>query len=171
MNEAMWWLTVAAYGGTAVLCAACALKEKRNKGQRRVWWGLAASMAALGLNKQQDFTGLLTAWGRQNAWQANWYQARSLLQVGMVGLFFLMGLLFLLLLFRYRHTLSRLQAVAVLGVLFLFCFALVRAASLHAIDAFLYSSIAGILPNWLLELGGIVLVAVPALGKLMKDEG
>lgn len=46
-----------------------------------------------------------------------------------------------------------------------------EAVWLHAIDAFLYSSIAGILPNWLLELGGIVLVAVPALGKLMKDEG
>ena len=56
------------------------------------------------------------------------------------GAFLVGGLVLLLLLLRYRHAVSRLQWTAVFGVIFLLCFALIRAVSLHAIDAFLYAS-------------------------------
>jgi hypothetical protein len=170
MVEVMWWLTVAAYLGTAVLCAVCALQQKSNKGQRNTWWGLAGSMVVLGINKQQNLTGILTSLGRQNAFQENWYSSRSGLQLILVAAFWVIGLVLLVLLIRYRHAISRLQGTAVIGVIFLFSFALVRAVSLHAIDVFLYRRITGIQPNWLVELGGIALVAVPAVVALTRKE-
>lgn len=170
MIETMWWLTVVAYMGTAVLCAICALKQKTNKGQRNTWWGLAGSMLLLGINKQQNLTGSLTQFGRQNAFQGNWYSSRSGLQLLLVGAFLVGGLVLFVFLLRYRHAISRLQWTAVFGVIFLLCFALIRAVSLHAIDAFLYATLAGIQPNWLVEWGGIALVAVPAVVALTRNK-
>jgi hypothetical protein len=108
--------------------------------------------------------------GRQNAFLGNWYSSRSGLQLLLVGAFLVTGLVLLVVLIRYRHAISRLQWTAVIGVIFLFSFALIRAVSLHAIDAFLYTNLAGIQPNWLVELGGIALVAVPAVVALMRKE-
>ena len=168
MHDVMWWLTVAGYLITAVLCIICALKQKTNKAQRNTWWGLAGSMLVLGINKQQNLTGVLTKLGRKNAWQGDWYSSRSGLQLLFVGLFLLVGFVLLVLLIRYRHAVSRLQWIAIAGVIFLFSFALIRAVSLHEIDRFLYANIAGIQPNWLVEWGGIALVAIPTIFALMR---
>ena len=170
MVETMWWLTVAAYLVTAVLCALAALIHKTEKAQKNTWWGLAASMLILGINKQQNLTGVLTSLGRQNARLENWYRSRSVLQLLLVGIFLVVGCMLLILLIRYRHTISHLQWLAVIGIIFLFSFALIRAVSLHTIDAFLYNSIVGIQPNWLVELGGITLVAVPAVVSLVRKQ-
>ncbi len=147
-----------------------AAKQKTNKGERNTWWGLAASMFILGINKQQNLTGILTNLGRQNAFQGNWYSSRSGLQLLLVGVFLLVGLVLFVRLIRYRHAVSKLQWIAIVGVIFLFSFALIRAVSLHAIDAFLYANLAGIQPNWIVELGGIALVAGPAIVTLVKKE-
>ena len=172
MNEAMWWLTVVGYLVTAVLCAIAALKQKtnKNKGERNIWWGLAASMLVLGINKQKNLTGILTDLGRQNAFQVGWYSVRSGLQLLLVGVFLLVGLVLLVLLVRYRHAVGKLQWIAIVGVIFLFSFALIRAVSLHTVDAFLYTSIAGLQPNWIVELGGISLVTIPAIVALVKKD-
>jgi hypothetical protein len=170
MTEAMWWLTVAAYLGTAVLLLLCALQEKTDKGQRNTWWSLAASMFVLGINKWQNLTGILTRLGRINAWQENWYRSRSGIQLVLVAAFLLVGLVLLVFLIRYRHVVTRLQWIAIIGVIYLFSFALIRAVSLHAIDAFLYNSVAGIQPNWLVELGGITLAALPAIVTLIRKK-
>lgn len=169
MVEVIWWLIVAAYFGTAVLLSLCARPQKTNKEQRRVWWGLAGGMAVLGLNKWQNLTGILTNWGRQSAWQEGWYQGRAGLQLLVIALFLMVGVVFLVLLIHYRRTIDRRQWLAAAGVIFLFCFALVRAVSLHVIDAFLYTGVAGLQPNWLLELGGIALAAVPATVTLLRQ--
>jgi hypothetical protein len=108
--------------------------------------------------------------GRQNAFQGNWYVSRSGLQLFLVAALLIVGLVLLVLFIRYRHAINRLQWVAVIGVIFLFSFALIRAVSLHAIDAFLYANIAGIQPNWLIELGGIALVTIPAIVTLVWKE-
>lgn len=168
MHDVMWWLTVAGYWITAVLCILCGLKQKTNKGQRNTWWGLAASMLILGINKQQNLTGILTRQVRRNAGLEGWYSSRADLQLLVVGAFLVLGLVLIVGLIRYRHTVSRLQWIAILGVIFLFCFALIRAVSLHAIDIFLYANIAGIQPNWLVEWGGIALVAIPTILTLMR---
>jgi hypothetical protein len=53
-----------------------------------------------------------------------------------------------------------------LGIVFLTGFAFIRAVSLHFIDILLYRRIGGIQMNWVVELGGIALVALPALFQL-----
>jgi len=160
----MWWLTVMAYGGTAVLCAIRALQLRPDSARASgIWWLLAASMLLLGINKQANLVGRLTTQGRLLAWAGNWYQARMGVQGVLVGLVSLLTVgLLAVLLWRLRP-LTTMQKTAVVGVVYLLGFALLRAVSLHAIDTFLFRPVAGIYPNWVLELGGIALVVVAAL--------
>lgn len=163
----MWWLTVIAYGFTAVLCL---LLTMQTTTKRRFWGSLTLSMLLLGLNKQQDLTGILTRLIRETAWQEQWYFSRQPVQLALIaGAAILFGGLFFWLI-RQAKPASRWQSLALLGIVFLTGFALVRAVSLHAIDAFLYQRIAGIQPNWIVELGGIALVALPAIIGLIQPQ-
>lgn len=160
----MWWLTVAAYWGTAVLCILCAWRFRRSDVHQRTVYGfLAVAMGVLAVNKQFNLIGRLTTQGRFLAWGGDWYAARGGLQWALIGGVLLLMGLGLLLLVRFLRPLSRSQVTAVVGVAFLTGFSLLRAISLHAIDAFLYRGFMGINPNFLLEMGGIVLVAIPAI--------
>jgi hypothetical protein len=163
----MWWLTVGAYGVTAVLCLLAAL---RTKPTRRFWSGLALGTLLLGINKQQDLTGILTRLVRGAAWQEQWYFSRQPVQLAIItaaGLIF--SFLFFLLV-RKIKTESRWQRLALFGLVFLAGFAIVRAVSLHAIDAFLYRRVAGIQPNWFVELGGISLVSLSTIIELIQQK-
>ena len=120
-------------------------------------------MLLLGVNKQGNFVGRLTTEGRLLAWTGDWYQSRIWLQAELAVMILLLAAGFLVWLWRWARPLSFRQKTAVIGVAFLLGFDLLRAVSLHAIDAFLYRPVLGIYPNWLLELGGIALVAIPAL--------
>ena len=51
----------------------------------------------------------------------------------------------------------------VAGTVFLICFVAIRAASFHHIDRFIGIRLAGMRMNWILELGGIGLVAYGAV--------
>ena len=56
------------------------------------------------------------------------------------------------------------HAAAFLGIIFLFCFVIVRAASFHKVDQLLKISLKGSLNlNHTLELGGIAFIALAAL--------
>jgi len=48
--------------------------------------------------------------------------------------------------------------LALLGATFLIAFVLIRAASFHHIDRLITSSIFGFRWNWILEMGGIIVV-------------
>ncbi|MCB9421231.1 MAG: hypothetical protein H6667_15625 [Ardenticatenaceae bacterium] len=159
----MWWLTVITYGVTAVLCLIAAVRTPIKRG---FWGGLALGMLLLGINKQQDLTGILTKLMRGAAWQEQWYFSRQPVQLTLIVIAALLfgGLFFWLA--RKAKPASRWQSLALLGIVFLAGFALVRAVSLHAVDAFLYRRIGGIQPNWIVELGGITLVALPAIRQL-----
>mgnify|MGYP001256898033 CR=1 FL=1 len=164
LTQIMRWLTVAAYGGTAVLCVLAAQRQRPTAPRAgQFWWLLAAAMLLLGVNKQGDLVGRLTGEGRLLAWTGNWYQNRAGLQIALAVIIVAVAGGLLVWLLRRLRPLSKRQLVAVVGVVYLVGFVLVRALSLHAIDAFLYRPVLGVYPNWLLELGGIALVAVPAL--------
>ncbi|MCA9872948.1 MAG: hypothetical protein KC441_04820 [Anaerolineales bacterium] len=163
MTPIMWWVTVAAYWATAVLCGLAAYHRQATPRSRRLWAMLAVVMALLGINKQGNLVGRLTTEGRLLAWTGAWYQNRAGLQIALAAIVVLLAGGLLLWLLRRLRPLSGPEMTAVVGVVYLLGFALVRAISLHAIDAFLYRPVLGVYPNWLLELGGIALVAVPAL--------
>ncbi len=64
---------------------------------------------------------------------------------------------------------SRWPAIA--GILFILGFVLIRAASFHNVDAFLAARLGGMKWNWILELGGIAVVAAAAVRILLAPPG
>lgn len=168
----MGWLTVAAYGLTAVLCLVAALKGGAGasgdesggaRSQRRLWLGISAVMAFLCLNKQLDLQSLLTNIGRIVANRGGWYDGRRTIQfwfVVAVGLASVAAFVFLV---RKTRSIFRGRAWLLLGLSMLLLFVVMRAASFHHVGEFLEKRVLGLKMNWLLELGSIALVAVSAV--------
>ena len=59
--------------------------------------------------------------------------------------------------------------VALLGTVFLYVFVLIRASSIHHVDMMLHWQFQGWTWNWVLELGGIVVVGLGALLACIDD--
>ena len=158
----MGWLTVAAYLMGAVLAWRAWISPAPGA-RNKVWPCVAVLMALLCLNKQFDLQSLLTDIGRQLADQGGWYGHRRKVQkwfvLGVLAGSAVFGSWFA---WRYRVFLSGHKLLA-FGLLFLLTFIVIRAISFHHFDVFLKERIAGVRWNWLLELGGIALVALAAL--------
>jgi hypothetical protein len=176
MNEipvsVMWWLTVGAYGVTAVFCLAAAVRQTKSwpTFRRNFWFGMSLGMLLLGVNKLQNLTGILTRQLRGQAYQEDWYFARQPVQLAIItAVAFIFVLLFLWLARKIKIR-TNWQKTALLGIVFLTGFAFIRAVSLHFIDILLYRRIGGIQINWVVELGGIALVALPALFQLTQKQ-
>jgi hypothetical protein len=172
------WVTVAAYLFAALGCGLAAWREPMADGTRRprarpsrFWLALAVLMLALGVNKQLDLQSLVTQIGRDviSAWGL--YSERRELQFGFIvavamtcagalGAFF----------WAARRTLKR-RWPAIAGILFIMGFVVIRAASFHNVDAFLAARLGGMKWNWILELGGIAVVAVAAVRIILGPPG
>ena len=117
-------------------------------------------MVLLGINKQLDLQTWLTQMGRDLARAEGWYERRQEFQVAFISVIAVVGLVGLLnAALTLRFILWRV-AGALLGLGFLVTFVVVRAASLHRVDALLGYGTFRL--NWVLELGGIALVAASA---------
>ena len=153
----MGWVTVAAYGITALLTAKLAL-GRSGAAEKFFWLMLAVFLAALTINKQLDLQSALTAFARCLAKAQGWYENRKWVQTGFILGLLGASLVFLVaLFFGMRHHLRRTWA-AILGLCFLTGFIAVRAVGFHHFDILIKSDISGIKINWLLELGGIGLI-------------
>ena len=168
----MGWLTVAAYGSTAVLCLVAALKGGAGasgdesggaRSQRRLWLGISAVMFLLCLNKQLDLQSLLTNIGRIVAKRGGWYDGRRTIQFWFVVAVGLAGVAAFLYLVRKTRSIFRGRAWLLLGLSMLLLFVVMRAASFHHVGEFLEKRVLGLKMNWLLELGSIALVAISAV--------
>lgn len=172
------WVTVAAYFLAALACGLAAWREPAPDGTRRprgrpswFWLALGALLLALGFNKQLDLQSLVTQIGRDVTRAWGLYSERRELQLGFIlavamicsgalGAFF----------WAARRTLkSRWPAVA--GMVFILGFVMIRAASFHHVDAFLAARLGGMKWNWILELGGIAVVAAAALRVVLGPAG
>jgi hypothetical protein len=165
----MGWVTVAAYLLAALGCWLAAWREAMPDGTRRprsrpsrFWLALAGLMLALGINKQLDLQSLATQIGRDLIQMWGLYSERRELQAGFILVVALVCIGALAaFLWAARHTLkSRWPAIA--GMLFIMGFVVIRAASFHNVDAFLAARLGGVKWNWILELGGITIVAFAA---------
>lgn len=159
----MGWVTVVAYFVAAVLCwAAIRARGGESRELRRFWVVLTVLMCALGVNKQLDLQSALTDIGRWMAMEQGWYENRRHVQkaaivvVALIGLTGLLGVVWLLK--RWTQT----EVLALVGLVSLVTFIVIRAASFHKVDLLIGSRILGARVNWILELGGIVLIAVAA---------
>ena len=158
----MGWLTVVAYFGAAFACVV-AHRKRRRAGHAWVWPSLCVLLVLLGINKQLDLQSWFTYVGKRTAIEQGWYEDRRPVQVAFIVTLATVGLVVgLVLLVRLRGALARFRW-ALAGTVFLIAFIVIRAASFHHVDLFLKLEIAGVRPNWLLELGGIALIGVAAL--------
>ena len=163
----MGWVTVGVYllaGLAAAVVAWRGAFPPGSRGRERVFWTLAALLLLfLAVNKQLDLQSFMTAAGRCMAQAQGWYENRRLVQLAFIlglagtGVLVLLGLRRLL-----RGTLAR-TGLALLGLVLVTVFVLIRAAGFHHMDLLIGTRIAGMRLNWLLELPGPLLVLAAAL--------
>ena len=155
----MGWFTVAAY---LVACLLAWRAAKHSRTGKRLWFGVAALMAFLCLNKQFDLQSLFTDIGREISRHGGWYGERRKVQklfvLAVLAGSAIFGCWFA---WRFRSFLVRHKLLS-FGLLFLLTFIVVRAISFHHVDVFLKDEVGGLRWNWILELAGIFLVAAAA---------
>lgn len=164
----MGWVIFVGYVAAAYLCfratrrpASADLGRPRAQ-SRAFWYILAVILIALGLNKQLDLQILLTQFGRQLARTQGWYNERRGFQKMFVECVAILGVAGVVLLgVLVRRALLR-QGLALVGLVFLVCLVIIRAASLHQVDAMLGVRLAGLKLHRILELAGIVCIAISA---------
>lgn len=158
------WITVAAYLLAAVIAVRAAQTARRGAETREgLFWRLTAALLVfLGINELFDLQTVLTAVGKAWAQQGGWYEDRRLYQfefiIALAVFVFLGGLAALRLTRGTHHTVRW----ALLGLVFIGVFVLLRAASFHHVDALL-----GMGPdtfNWgsVQEMLGIVIIGYAA---------
>ena len=170
------WLTTVAYFVTSVLCLR-AYRRRRPIGPAdgvtaaRAWLLLSAALFALGINKQLDLQTMFSELGRGLALSQGWYNQRRVVQLVFVALTVTVAALVAWRAARLaRSELFELR-LALVGVILLVGFILVRASSFHAVDWLLGRSWKSVRLNSLLELSGIGCVLVSALqqGKSRRE--
>jgi hypothetical protein len=164
---AMGWATVMAYFFTTLVC----LEASRARPTDRKFWALLfVVLLFLGVNKQLDLQSALTAVGRCIAQYQGWYEDRRQVQLWfIVFLLASSGLVFFYTCVRLIGRLGRV-GVALFGFGVLLIFISIRAVGFHHFDAVIGTTFLGIRLNWLLEIGGIFLIATNAVVVALKRE-
>ncbi len=165
------WLTVVVYFAAAALSAVVmhARTGEMSRLERRLWQVLMIGLVGLGINKQLDLQSALTELGRIVANDSGWYEQRRRVQrvfilgVGLVSFALGCGLLFSM---RRMPPATR---VTMLGACALLAFVLVRASSFHHVDLFIRASFWGIRGNWLLEVGGLLIILTGSLWRALSS--
>jgi hypothetical protein len=163
------WLTVAVYLFAAVACGWAAWRDGGRRARPVVFWlVLAILLTLLGINKQLDLQSLLTVVARRLLSQQGLYQARRTYQVAFIGCVAILSLGALVaFLWFSRHEL-RSRWLALVGMVFILGFVVIRAASFHHVDALLASELGGLKWNWIFEIGGVLVVCVAASRAVWK---
>jgi hypothetical protein len=171
----MGWLTVAAYAVGAILCfvasrhCSVANDVQLNRRQRRIWTGVALFMSFLCLNKQLDLQTLFTKIGRQIAIQGGWYDERRTAQLIFVITAAVAGIATFAVIARKTRFVQGDGKLLMFGLGFLLSFIVIRASSFHHVTDFLRLDVLGIRMNWVLELGGIALIALSAVQSIRRS--
>lgn len=162
----MGWVTVGVYllaGLASVSVVRRNAFPPDSRCRERMFWILATLLLMLlAVNKQLDLQSFITAAGRCMAQAQGWYENRRVVQLVFILVLAGTGVLALLGLGRMlRGTLPR-TGLALLGLVLVTVFVVIRAAGFHHMDVLIGTRIAGMRLNWLLELSGPLLVLVAA---------
>ncbi|MEP3333777.1 isopropylmalate isomerase [Sedimentitalea sp.] len=163
----MGWATVAVYGVAALLCAVAFYKQPA--GRLKVFgYGLTLLLMLLMVNKQLDLQSALTAGARCLAQLQGWYEDRRAIQVGfiLVLLLYCIGFGLFVVWVMWRH-LGQIWLM-LLGLILLLAFIAVRAVGFHHFDAIINAQVGNVRLNWVLELGGLTLIAVNAFWLIVR---
>jgi hypothetical protein len=172
----MGWLTVVAYGAAAALCFFAAFRHpisvdtaEARRG-RRIWFSVALLMVFLCINKQLDLQSLITDVGRALANREGWYAQRRIVQRWFVLAVAIAGTVTLAVLAWRLRAFFRERILLLVGLTLLLTFIVIRAASFHHVDVLIMSRVFGLRINWILELGGIALIALGTARSILRSK-
>jgi len=164
----MGWFTVASYFACAIV--SLMLGSSRHRVDRRTflfWVTIGLLMILLGINKQLDLQSLFTEIGRQIFRGQGWMEHRRIVQFWFIVAFGASALTGFLVFVRINGDLFRRFKLAFIGLLFLLCFIVIRAAGFHHFDVMLGFRLFGARMNWVLELTGIYLIFIAAFREIL----
>lgn len=154
------------YFGGAAVCLfrawRCFQTPELRRGQFRFWALCAIALFLFGVNKQLDLHQLITQVGRDWARAQGWYENRREVQSIFVKCLAGAAAATLLAMLLALRGMTLRYYIALLGLMFLGFYVLIRAASFHHVDRFLGLGTDGFRLAWLVELGGIAITAVAA---------
>lgn len=155
------WVTVVLYLAASLSCwktGRVLAGELQKSGERHLWRSLSILFLALGINKQLDLQSALTEIGRIVAISQGWYEQRQAVQLEFIVFVTIICLAAVSILLFWARRAPASTWLALVGAVFVFGFVIVRAASFHHIDRFIGGRVMQFRWNWILEMGGIILV-------------
>ena len=155
-----WIIVVLYFAGAGASFWAWFGAESR---ERRFWLATAILLVLLGLNKELDLQNVLTQNARAIVRYLDLYDQRRLMQGGFLLILGTAGLVAMVFLASWLRRASLPARTAAAGVVLLFAFVVMRAASFHHIDRWVTIDVAGLRSGWWLELAGIAVIGVSAL--------
>ena len=161
------WLTVVCYIWAAWLCLQVIrrdydLKLVLSRDEKLLWRMIVVGLVLLGINKQLDLQSALTEIGRMIAAYQGWYARRHEIQIEFIGWVALLAVVMCCLLAYLAYRAPMATRIALVGSVLLLAFVVIRAASFHHVDQFIRHNIAGIRMNWILEIGGLLVIGFGA---------
>jgi hypothetical protein len=164
----MGWFTVGSYFACAILSLISAFSTQTADRRSFFFWRLVGLlMILLGINKQLDLKSLFTEVGRQIARAQGWMDHRRVVQFWFIVVFVTATIGAFLLFVTFKRDLFRQFMLAYIGLFFLLCFIVTRAASFHHFDQMLGLRLFGSKMNWLLELTGIYAIVLAAFKEII----
>jgi glucan phosphoethanolaminetransferase (alkaline phosphatase superfamily) len=160
-RTAFAWVVVVFYfvGAAAALWAANSADSR----ERRFWLATGILLILLGLNKELDLQNLLTQSVRAAVRELGLYEQRRLMQGAFLLLLTVAGLVAAFVLGVWLRRSSKPAKAAAAGLVLLFAFVVMRAASFHHIDHWVTIDVAGLRSGWWLEIAGIAVIGISAL--------
>lgn len=158
------WFTVGTYLLAAWLAwrAANRAATDRQVSEGRFWTGTSILFVLLAINKQLDLQVLLTDVGRYWAVQHDLYQQRRVFQQAFMAVVALAGSIALAGGFYISRGRDAMVRWALLGIVVVGSYILIRAASFHHTDRLFRTEVFGVRWNWIVELAGLAIAAVAA---------
>jgi hypothetical protein len=165
------WLTVALYAVAAWQCyRATRPSSVLPRSERMLWLTVALGLLALGINKQLDLQSAFTEIGRIAAHQQGWYERRHEVQRQFTIAVAAAAAASVLLLAGFARRAPLPTMLALVGSILLLAFVVIRAASFHHVDLLLADAVFGLKLNWVLEIGGILIILLGACWRMRRPE-
>ncbi len=169
------WVTVAAYVVAAWLCYRASIGPSFDAchagsiawRERTLWRILVGILLALGVNKQLDLQSAITELLRIMARAQGWYEFRREYQAAFIEVLVIVTPIGWGGLVAFSWRMSRSVKIAGLGLSLLGAFVLMSAASFHHVDALPSHSVLTLKLAWVVELGGVGVIAVGAVQRII----
>jgi hypothetical protein len=155
------WLCAANARGSAASAETGVRQVALAQSRRRFWIVLAITLLLLGLTRQLDLPALAAQMTRGVLRQDGVYEERSGLQIGLIASVAMFGTIGLLIaLFSFRRAEASVL-VALMGIVLLLVFTVIRTISLHGVDRLLHRGVGGpyLQVNNLIEIGALAVIA------------